>query len=84
MVKKWGLLSRPLQIKLKKLKHLVMAIGKLHSFCINKRLPTSNSVFTPQMYPLTGMIQKRDDSSFFQFEENKGTKIHGPIIEIVW
>ena len=38
MVKKWGIHARPLTIKLKNIKRLVVAIAKLHNFCINERL----------------------------------------------
>jgi hypothetical protein len=36
MVKKWGILARPLTIKLKNGRRLVIAIAKLHNFCINE------------------------------------------------
>jgi DDE superfamily endonuclease len=38
MVRKWGLLSRPLEIKVCNIKRLMVAIGRLHNFCIDKRL----------------------------------------------
>ena len=38
MVKKWGILSLPLTIKMQKMKLLIGCIGCLHNFCINKRL----------------------------------------------
>ena len=38
MVKKWGILSRPLSIKMIKVKKLMVAIARLHNFCINERL----------------------------------------------
>ena len=38
MVKKWGILSRPLLIKMIKIKKLMVAIARLHNFCINERL----------------------------------------------
>jgi hypothetical protein len=72
MVKKWGILLRPLHIKLSNIKHLVMAIGKLHNFCINERLATSKdvAVFTPTNVSFNRHDEMlRDDSSFFQFEE---------------
>ena len=38
MVKRWGILSRPLTIKMQKVKLLICCIGCLHNFCIDKRL----------------------------------------------
>ena len=38
MVKKWGILSGPLEIKICHIKRLIVAIGRLHNFCINERL----------------------------------------------
>lgn len=38
MVKKWGILTRPLEIKVRNVKRLIVAIGRLHNFCINERL----------------------------------------------
>ena len=38
MVKKWGILSRPLGIKVVNVKHLIVAIARLHNFCINERI----------------------------------------------
>lgn len=38
MVKKWGILSRPLDIKVRHIKRLIVAIGRLHNFCIDERL----------------------------------------------
>jgi hypothetical protein len=43
MVKKWGNLAGPLTIKLKNIKRLVIAIAKLHNFCINKRLAMASA-----------------------------------------
>ena len=60
MTKKWGILSRPLSIKMKRMKHLVVCIAKLHNFCIDERLKEVEArmfprpagagelVFTPQ------------------------------------
>ena len=42
MVKKWGLLSRPLSIKMSNVKHLMVTIARLHNFCINERLRDAN------------------------------------------
>lgn len=38
MTKKWGILSRPISIKLRNVKYLITAIAQLHNFCINERL----------------------------------------------
>lgn len=46
MAKKWGILNRPLGIKLKNVKHLIVAIGKLHNFCINERICDNNGGYT--------------------------------------
>ena len=42
MVKKWGLLSRPLSIKMSRVKHLMVTIARLHNFCIDERLAESS------------------------------------------
>ena len=61
MVKKMGILSRPLSIKMIKIKHLMIAIARLHNLYIDKRLQEnknhnnnwdsnqhgSSAVFTP-------------------------------------
>jgi hypothetical protein len=38
MTKKWGILSRPLSIKMKHVKHMMICIARLHNFCIDERL----------------------------------------------
>jgi hypothetical protein len=38
MVKKWGILARPLTCKIKHLRHLMHCIARLHNFCITERL----------------------------------------------
>jgi DDE superfamily endonuclease len=38
MVKKWGILSRPLTIKMSSIKRLMVCIAHLHNFCIDERL----------------------------------------------
>ena len=53
MMKKWEILAQPLSIKMIKIKRLVVAIARLHNFCINERLAMlSNNrdrvVFTPR------------------------------------
>jgi hypothetical protein len=54
MVKKWGILQRPLTNKLSHVKYIVTAIAMLHNFCINCRLAdeATDTVFTPQNYEL--------------------------------
>ena len=50
MVKKWAILQRPLSIRMGHVKHLIVAIGRLHNFCINERLQghTKHSIFQPR------------------------------------
>jgi hypothetical protein len=43
MVKKWGILQRPVSVPLKKLKWLIVAIATLHNFCINERIGDKNN-----------------------------------------
>ena len=38
MVKKWGLLQRPITISIHNIKHLICSIGVLHNFCINEQI----------------------------------------------
>ena len=38
MVKKWGVLGKPLGCKLHHVKYLATAVAQLHNFCINERL----------------------------------------------
>ena len=48
IVKKWGILSRPLNVPIHKIKFIVLAIARLNNFLINERLcqqKTGNSVF---------------------------------------
>ena len=42
MVKKWGILARLLTIKLKNIKRLMIAIARLHNFCIDEHLASTN------------------------------------------
>ena len=50
MVKRWGILSRPLTIKMQKVKLLICCIGCLHNFCIDERLLQSGStgIYSPK------------------------------------
>ena len=38
MVKKWGILQRPITISIRNIKHLICAIGVLHNFSINEQI----------------------------------------------
>ena len=38
MVKRWGLLQRPITISIHNIRHLVCSIGVLHNFCINEQI----------------------------------------------
>ena len=82
MVKKWGILSRPLTIKLKNIKRLVIAIAKVHNFCINKRLLANGAqrtqsaqcdkqmIFTPTNVAFNRHeTMLRDESALEQFDE---------------
>ncbi len=50
MVKKWGILQRPITIHMQNIKHLILAIARLHNFCINERFHGhgKHSIFKPQ------------------------------------
>jgi hypothetical protein len=81
MVKKWGILSRPLSIKMIKIKKLMVAIARLHNFCINERLQEnknkhrdssngSTAVFTSTNVAFTAhetMLQ--ENAALFEWEE---------------
>ncbi len=79
MVKKWGILARPLTIKLKSVKTLMFAIAKLHNFCISERLLANRQsqvqhnqqmIFTPTNVAFTRhKAMLRDESALEQFEE---------------
>ena len=79
MVKKWGILARPLTIKLKSVKTLMFAIAKLHNFCISERLLANQQsqvqhnqqmIFTPTNVAFTRHeAMLRDESALEQFEE---------------
>jgi hypothetical protein len=57
MTKKWGILTRPLYIKMKHIKHVMVCFATLHNYCINERLMEASNqqskrggvplVFTP-------------------------------------
>ena len=48
MVKKWGIIARPLTIKLKNGKRLFIAIAKLHNFCINEHIGRNHTTESQQ------------------------------------
>ncbi len=49
MAKKWGILSRPLEIKVRHVKQLIIAIGRLvHIFCIDHQRLVLNNTSTNQ------------------------------------
>jgi hypothetical protein len=80
MVKKWGILARPLTIKLKSVKTLMFAIAKLHNFCISERLLANRQtqvqhnqqiIFTPTNVAFTcHEAMLREESALEQFEED--------------
>lgn len=81
MVKKWGILSRPLLIKPTKIWELIIAIAKLHNFCIDERLSASQKEGSNQSQPQVPVFTPtnvafdrhdtmlRDEAAFQQFEE---------------
>ena len=78
MVKKWAILSRPLSLKMRKIKRLMVAIARLHNFCINERLRTRTSdagdeevpVFTPRNVSFTAHeTMLRESAADFEYEE---------------
>jgi hypothetical protein len=44
MVNKWGILQHPSRVPLKHIKFMMIAIAKLHNFCINERLLYSSRI----------------------------------------
>jgi hypothetical protein len=78
MVKKWAILSRPLSLKMRKIKQLMVAIARLHNFCINERLRTRTSdagdeevpVFTPRNVSFSAHeTMLRESAADFEYEE---------------
>jgi hypothetical protein len=76
MVKKWGILARPLSIKMIKMKRLMVAIARLHNFCINERLQQKQhnnqdcAVFTPRNVRFTAHeTMLRESAADFEWEE---------------
>ena len=48
MSMKWGLLQRPLRLPVSRIKFLIVALGRLHNYCINERLSSNQSCFDSQ------------------------------------
>jgi hypothetical protein len=80
MVMKSGILARPLSVKVRKLKYLMIGIARLHNFCINERLACGtgavdgliqNRVFTPSAHVKFSdyIANLRDRAAEFEFEE---------------
>ena len=61
MVKKWGILQRPITISICNIKHLICAIGVLHNFCINEQILNHGGIgiFCPKNI---NFLQKRQFS----------------------
>lgn len=54
MVKKWGILGRAMSLKLKYITPLILAVSRLHNFCINERLMgKTHHTFTPKNVDLS-------------------------------
>lgn len=43
MTRKWGILQRPLSVDVENVKHIMLAIARLHNFCIDERLATGTT-----------------------------------------
>ena len=76
MVKKWGILGRPVAVKLANVKHLVLAIARLHNFCIDERMSQKAVignqvvVFTPTNVAFSHhSTMLRDEAAFQEFDE---------------
>jgi hypothetical protein len=76
MVKKWGVIGRPLSVKLANVKHIVLAIARLHNFCIDERLLQKSAatnqvvVFTPTNVAFDRhSTMLRDEAAHEEFEE---------------
>jgi hypothetical protein len=72
MVKKWGILQRPLTHSLKNMKYIVCSIGMLHNFCINERLKGmgNEASFTPTDYEFSPFEEAlRDAAASFDLGE---------------
>jgi hypothetical protein len=71
MVKKWGILRRPISTKVKHIKHVIVAIAQLHNYCINERLIERNgSSFLPVNVEISAYEQLiRDSSAELEFQQ---------------
>jgi hypothetical protein len=47
MTRKWGMYWRPLLVGLDKIKFIVEVVGRLHNFCINKRIGETETGCNP-------------------------------------
>jgi hypothetical protein len=76
MVKKWGILTRPLTVKVRNIKRLICAIARLHNFCINERLEDPvhpRCRYHPRDVELTPFAQSlRHKAAEIQFEDMEG------------
>jgi DDE superfamily endonuclease len=66
MVKKWGILNRPLTFKLINIKKVVVGIARLHNFCINERLSHhnhDNAAYNPGDVDLSSYEQALRDTA---------------------
>jgi hypothetical protein len=74
MVNKWGIFARPLSIKLIKMKRLMVAMARLHNFCMNERLAKQGNnqdivVFTPRNVRFTAQeTMLRESAADFEWE----------------
>ena len=72
MVKKWGILQRPLVCDIGNAKHIICAIARLHNFVINERLAgkPSTVVHTPRDAAFDNTTQAmRDIAALVDFDE---------------
>ena len=61
LVRRWGILWRPLSVKLKNQPNLIMCLCKLHNFCIDEK-EISPSVFGPAGIPLSmGVVHQEEE-----------------------
>jgi hypothetical protein len=85
MVKKWGVIGRPLSVKLANVKHIVLAIARVHNFCIDERLFLQKSAATNQVVVFTPTnvafdrhsTMLRDEAAHDEFEEMASEFVNG-------
>ena len=63
MTRKWGILQRPLTTDIEKVKYVILAIARLHNFCINERLDTRAD-------------NVEENLNFVNEKENHGSKLN--------